>query len=509
MASVRRAAQRAGCVVNELAIRDTSLGRRAVGKVTCLDGWGAARLLLAQAIEDSETAGARDLALQLRRQAPSDEAFARYVQRYVKENVAFVRERGEVFTGSAYTLGSKGGDCDDHARLVYALATAGGLDAVLAFLHHPAPFDEPTHAVAQLCVQGQCTWAETTIDARFGEHPLDAAKRLGLLDAREDLATEVRIMSEKSLGSQEEADQRAMFLAGFLCEDENPSRESIKAAQRAMGGGLVVDGILGPKTRRALAIRIPQDEFGMGYLAAAEAAATSLTSDLPDHFFEDLKRYAAELQMDPVWMLDVMFSESGLHSTAKYGGPDRTKNNPKMILSTGLIGFMKVKPCGMPDDSRESHDRFAEVSPAGQLACVRQFWAPMKGRAESAANLYQYNFVPKSLERGTSDDTVIAAKDGTGYGGQEADFYRVNAPYLDVDHSGEITVGDLGERLEKSKRVNGNLDGELVPRYAEALRRLGASSFASPSSSTPIGGIVIGGVLLLALGLGAAIGHYR
>jgi len=508
MASVRRAAQRAGCVVRELAIQQTSMGPRAVGKLTCRDGWGAARLLLAQAIEDSETAGARDVALALRRDNPRDEDFARAVHAYVKRNVAFVREQGEVFTGSAYTLGMRGGDCDDHARLVYALARAGGLGAVLAFLHCDPPEDEPTHAVAQLCVDGRCQWAETTVDAFFGEHPLAAAGRLGLLDEREDLAKGVRIMSEKSLGSQEEADARALATLGFLvCPDDRVTPDIVKDAQRSMGGGLVVDGILGPKTRRAIAIRLPQDEFGMGYLAAL-GAESSHTADLSDDFFSDLKTYAAELQMDPVWMLDVMYSESGLRSTAKFGGPDRTQGNPKGILSTGLIGFMDVRLCGTPDNSRAAHDRFAQVSPEGQLQCVRQFWLPMKGKARSAANLYQYNFVPASLARGTDDDTVIAAEDGVGYHGQEADFYRVNAGYLDVDKNGAITVGDLAARLEKSKHIDNDRTKPLQPRYAEALARLGVSASA-PSSGGGLSGVVVGGVLLLAVGLGAAIGHFR
>lgn len=59
-------------------------------------------------------------------------------------------------------------------------------------LHCDPPEDEPTHAVAQLCVDGRCQWAETTVDAFFGEHPLAAASRLGLLDEREDLAKGVQ-----------------------------------------------------------------------------------------------------------------------------------------------------------------------------------------------------------------------------------------------------------------------------------------------------------------------------
>ena len=98
------AAVRAGCVVRSLGIRQTAFGPRVVGEVDCPDGWGAARMLLAAAIEDARSPGARDLALRLRREAPTDAEYARAVHRFIKDRVRFVREHGEVFTAPAASV---------------------------------------------------------------------------------------------------------------------------------------------------------------------------------------------------------------------------------------------------------------------------------------------------------------------------------------------------------------------------------------------------------------------
>lgn len=257
-------------------------------------------MLLAAAEEDAKKPAARDLALELRRQAPSDEAFARAVHAFVKSRVRFVREVGELFQGSAYTLGAGAGDCDDHARAVYAIATAGGLPAVLAFLHHKGPGAQPTHAVAQLCPNGRCYWAETTVDAAFGEHPLAAAQRLGLLKARGDLATEVKIMKASDLppapsgyddandDEQTEADAAALERLGYPSEPgarmsacAPAFRLQVAQFQRAMGG-LAVDGLIGPKTRariaRELAARWPGDPVTIGYLGAVDPQAARIAA---------------------------------------------------------------------------------------------------------------------------------------------------------------------------------------------------------------------------------------
>jgi hypothetical protein len=68
------------------------------------------------------------------------------------------------------------GDCDDSAVLVMALLTALGHPACLLPLGDP-----PRHVCAGVRYQGTWYPLETTIDALAGEHPVQAARRLGLL----------------------------------------------------------------------------------------------------------------------------------------------------------------------------------------------------------------------------------------------------------------------------------------------------------------------------------------
>jgi hypothetical protein len=158
--------------------RETSVGPYVTATLDCPDGWTGARLLSALADEDSQTAGARDAALEIRRTSRTDRAFVDAVFERAKA-LRFDREAGEVFAMGSYTFDAGGGDCDDHARAVVALLRAGGANARIAYLHPPN--EDPTHAVAQVFLDGQWRWLESTLDAAMGEHPIAAAKRLGLI----------------------------------------------------------------------------------------------------------------------------------------------------------------------------------------------------------------------------------------------------------------------------------------------------------------------------------------
>ena len=80
----------------------------------------------------------------------------------------------------------------DHARLLYALAVAGNRGAKLVFFEEDG---QPVHVVAMLeDADGSWQWAETTIDAEYGEQPHDALARL-------DLGADANPMSHTSMGA--------------------------------------------------------------------------------------------------------------------------------------------------------------------------------------------------------------------------------------------------------------------------------------------------------------------
>jgi hypothetical protein len=194
-AALMRAASASGCRVIAGAPRQTSVGEYYAATLQCPDGWSGAKLLSVLTEEDSQTAGARDAALELRRGARSDRDFVRAVFDEAK-SLRFDREPGETFAMGSYTRDAGGGDCDDHARFTTALLKAGGVPARIAYLHKPGarpvsakfaqPGEDPSHAVAQVMLDGQWRWLESTLDANLGEEPVSAARRLGLL--RGDLA---------------------------------------------------------------------------------------------------------------------------------------------------------------------------------------------------------------------------------------------------------------------------------------------------------------------------------
>ncbi len=290
-AALRRAVARSGCGVRSLSVTPG----RVASDLACVDGWAAARLLLALAIEDAQTPGARKLAAMLRARAPSDEGFARAVHAFVLGRVRFEREEGELFQSGAWTLNHGYGDCDDHFRLIYAVAVAGGLPAALALLHHGREPDEgPAHATACVELDGTWTWLETTVAARFGEPPNDAAARLGLTDERTDIASEVVIMTEADLppvppGFRERnapdrvtLDARALQRLGYLGSDTpecllgDPTAPALRRAVLAFqrDQGLTPDGLLGDQETRPALARALRSIGEVGELGASPGIFT-------------------------------------------------------------------------------------------------------------------------------------------------------------------------------------------------------------------------------------------
>lgn len=74
---------------------------------------------------------------------------------------------------------AEGADCEERAALLAALCSADGIGALLAWLlQNGAPLD---HVTVLVWVGGDvAVWADPTIPgALVGEHPRDAARRLG------------------------------------------------------------------------------------------------------------------------------------------------------------------------------------------------------------------------------------------------------------------------------------------------------------------------------------------
>jgi hypothetical protein len=192
---LQRAADLAGAVLlgtEQVQLRDGSW--TLAGHFGFEDPWAAARLLCILAEEDASDPVVAAWAAHILEQtadenglAPDDpelaDLFAEAVHANVKRFVRFAPEEGERFQSARTTMIEGVGDCDCHARLEHALVRSQGLPSQIVFFEDDG---EPVHAVDTIGTTDGMQWAETTIDADFGEHPQEAYARLGL-DTRPDI----------------------------------------------------------------------------------------------------------------------------------------------------------------------------------------------------------------------------------------------------------------------------------------------------------------------------------
>lgn len=174
-AETERIIRRAGCRVR----RRVSLYDGATAfEVDCPSHARKVRLLGDLAEADADLPDVRRIAEDVAAGARSDAERAELLHAFVRDRVAFVKEKREIFAPTLRTLETGMGDCDDSARALLALLRSLDMPARLKTL--PEGSDEPLHVAAQALIDGRWEWLETSIAANAGEHPLAAARRLGI-----------------------------------------------------------------------------------------------------------------------------------------------------------------------------------------------------------------------------------------------------------------------------------------------------------------------------------------
>lgn len=198
---------------------------------------------------------------------------------------------------------------------------------------------------------------------------------------------------------------------------------------------------------------VPPDSSTLGEIGEP---VVRYTTDLSPAFFAKLKAVARRLRLEPEHAMAVMLSESGLRASAIH----------PTAPASGIFGLMFK--------TRGEAEAFRNQPAEMQLDAYERFMRPYAAlHLTSPEAIYQVNFLPASAMpssphfRGTHAGAVLAAKDGDGYNGQEAGFYRDNV-VLDVDRDGKITNGDLRATIERSKRANASRWNEAAARLAAA-----------------------------------------
>ena len=276
--------------------------------------------------------------------------------------------------------------------------------------------------------------------------------------------------------TQDERDAEALAALGFVGPLAAATFQSTRPE-------LVRDGIVGPRTRRALADALSVaglGELSSGYLGAA---GTSLTSDLSPAFFREVRAMAERMRakgatIDGDDLLAVWNAESGIKASVP---------NAAGAAYYGLnqMGKTQLRAAGFNGTPAE----YMALDAAEQLPFVERYYANATGgrldMLKDSAHLYVANFLPAYLPRVVADPSfVLAARDDDPHG-----FYRWNAS-LDTDGDGTIVLADM-------KRAIGN--AQRTDRWLEARRRYHAESGA-PAAGANVG-VVVG--LLVAMGAAA------
>ncbi len=167
-----------GCKVKSLEQLATEYGLTPAVRASCPDADSLLRLLVTQVRRASQDPEIFDLARRMRRSYPKDGQCARALHAWMRFAVKFLREPGEIFQRGRYTAKRGTGDCDCQTILLGGLGKAAGIRTrVMPFVKSKG---DPRHVCAQFFHDGKWNYAETTIAARYGEHPIAAAKRLGI-----------------------------------------------------------------------------------------------------------------------------------------------------------------------------------------------------------------------------------------------------------------------------------------------------------------------------------------
>jgi len=149
---------------------------------------------------------------------------------------------------------------------------------------------------------------------------------------------------------------------------------------------------------------------------------------------------SGSLEINPSWLMMVMWSESRLNAQAvnKQPGDPEDPLARSSKRATGLIQFM-------PDTAIRlgtTNKALFSMSAIDQLHYVYKYFKPWTGKIKSYFDLYLVTFFPAAI--GKPDDYVLQT------GKLSAATIAKQNPFFDVNKDGKLTVGEIKRRMHES-----------------------------------------------------------
>lgn len=146
------------------------------------------------------------------------------------------------------------------------------------------------------------------------------------------------------------------------------------------------------------------------------------------------------LEINPNWLMMVMWSESRLNAQAVNKQPGDSENALERAAkrATGLIQFMPNTAINLGTTNKALY----AMSAIDQLNYVYKYFKPWTGKIKNYFDLYLVTFFPVAV--GRPDDYILQTKK------LSASTIAKQNPFFDVNKDGKLTVGEIKRRMYES-----------------------------------------------------------
>ena len=160
----------------------------------------------------------------------------------------------------------------------------------------------------------------------------------------------------------------------------------------------------------------------------------------PAVFESTLWAISKRLNINPNWLIMVMWSESRLNAQAvnRQAGDPADPSLRCAYRATGLIQFMPETAVSLGTTTKALFG----MSCTAQLSYVYAYFKPWAGKMKSYFDVYLVTFFPLAI--GKSDDYVLQT------GTKTAALIATQNPFFDVNKDGKLTVGEIKRRIYES-----------------------------------------------------------